>query len=308
MNKIIQDYYVNSIFMNEKTDFNIIQKEYNKEKNDYSDSLFSPNTLLRLAIALPKTRKLYSDIRNELDRYSLLRLEKTDSFDNYYYKKKLILRIRVYYDHLLMMFFVNKKKIAFSDYSNLHEYLGEFFLPTNIYSEIDNKNIDLYKYLFSFLVKKYKLVRIKKKQKTFNIDKPYFDYLKDINLKSQDIIDMLGYSSYIIDKTTHREAKSLPDSLAFNAIVPIEDKVYKREVSHTITVGELSVGFKEKYTITLDLLKKVGLAEADCNYLKVIETGGCKYPIDVIANEFSIEASKMLLITGGNLYRIVSKE
>ena len=50
------------------------------------------------------------------------------------------------------------------------------------------------------------------------------------------------------------------------------------------------------------------LAEADCNYLKVIETGGCKYPIDVIANEFSIEASKMLLITGGNLYRIVSKE
>ena len=91
MNKIIQDYYVNSIFMNEKTDFNIIQKEYNKEKNDYSDSLFSPNTLLRLAIALPKTRKLYSDIRNELDRYSLLRLEKTDSFDNYYYKKKLIL-------------------------------------------------------------------------------------------------------------------------------------------------------------------------------------------------------------------------
>ena len=308
MNKELANIYVNSIYSSMQTNFNEIKVSEKNEEKEYSDKLFSDDCYIRLAMSLPNIRKLYSNIRNELSKYSLLRMEKTNSFDNFYFKKKLVLRIRVYYDHLLMMFMVDKKKVAFHDYSNLHEYLGSSFLPTNVYCDITEKNIDLYKYLLSMVIKKYKLVRIKKRVSTYNQNKEVIDYEKEVNLNSQEIMELLGYKELVREKTTHKEASSLPDGLSYNCVALIPGKVYKRINEHVITVGECSHAFKEKYPVTLEFLKDIGLAKEESNYLKVVETGGCKCSINVVANEYTLDAIKMLLITGGNLYKIVSKD
>ena len=300
-------FYSNNIYNEEIVDFSKINKDTKESLKEFTDERFSDDALIRLSLSLPSAKKLYSTIRNELNRYSLLTLKKTNSFDNYYYKRKLVMRIRVYYDFLLIMFNLDKKNVAFEDYSTLKEYTFDDFKETRVYTEFKENNMFLYKYLFGLIVKKYKLIRTNKKGSTFNINNEVIDYEEGLLKNSQEFLEKLGFKDKILPKATLKESSVLPDKIAMNAVMPVVGKIYKRPVVHEITAGECSVAFKDKYTITLDLIKKVGLALEKVNYLKVVETGGVKCPMEIVANEYTLNAIKLILITGGNLFKKIGR-
>ena len=160
-----------------------------------------------------------------------------------------------------------------------------------------------YKYFQEILEKLVKKYKLKDDGKEYNVN-----YINDLQANTQEIIGLLGYEDLITKKANLVSCDVLPNNVAKNAQVLVTNHYKDREerVIYEVTVGELSAAFKNKYDITLDLLKKVGLAPSEANYLRVIAKGECHYPLRVTANDYELLALKLIIITGGNVIKYVN--
>ena len=66
----------------------------------------------------------------------------------------------------------------------------------------------------------------------------------------------------------------------------------------------LSENFESGETVTLETLKDKKLLKANVASYKVLARGSITKPLIVEANEFSIEAVKMIVLTGGRAIKI----
>ena len=71
-----------------------------------------------------------------------------------------------------------------------------------------------------------------------------------------------------------------------------------------INIDTISDCFNNGDTITLELLKEKGLLPAKCDSYKVLARGTLNKKLTVIANDFSSNAAKMILVTGGTVKKI----
>ncbi len=89
----------------------------------------------------------------------------------------------------------------------------------------------------------------------------------------------------------------------------------EREVIHTsgkaksiINVDTLSRSFAADDRVDVNILKKKSLVPYDTNYIKVLARGAIDKPLHVFANEFSLAAVKMILLSGGEAIRVISEK
>ena len=71
-----------------------------------------------------------------------------------------------------------------------------------------------------------------------------------------------------------------------------------------INIDELSENFESGETVTLESLKEKKLLKSNVAAFKVLARGSITKPLIVEANEFSIEAVKMIVLTGGRAIKI----
>ena len=71
-----------------------------------------------------------------------------------------------------------------------------------------------------------------------------------------------------------------------------------------INIDTISDCFNNGDVITLELLKEKGLLPAKCDSYKVLARGTLSKKLTVIANDFSSNAAKMILVTGGTVKKI----
>lgn len=130
--------------------------------------------------------------------------------------------------------------------------------------------------------------------------------MPDFNTTSKALLVENGGEELLRASCTKDHSNVISDSLAKKCMMlrvrkPIEGEKNIAEIS----IGELSAAFKTSYKIDLDLLKKVGLAKKDTNYLKVTAMNNCYKAITITADEFEPEVIRMVVVTGGNITKLV---
>ena len=82
-----------------------------------------------------------------------------------------------------------------------------------------------------------------------------------------------------------------------------EQKSYSRK--EIINIDTLSVNFNSGDTVNLDTLKEKGLIPKKTDYIKVLARGTLDKHLTVEANEYSADAIKMIVLTGGKVIKDV---
>ena len=112
----------------------------------------------------------------------------------------------------------------------------------------------------------------------------------------------------IKESVTVEEAKeALEDSQLKELVATTKQhpkyKAAKKE-KYIINVDIISENFNNGEVVDLDSLKAKGLLPKKCNYFKVLARGILNKSLEVIANDFSSDAIKMILVTGGKVVQI----
>ena len=72
----------------------------------------------------------------------------------------------------------------------------------------------------------------------------------------------------------------------------------------TISLGSICANFADGDTVNLDALKEKRLAMSTCRGLKILARGVMTKKLTVVANEFSVQAVKMITLAGGRAQQI----
>lgn len=95
----------------------------------------------------------------------------------------------------------------------------------------------------------------------------------------------------------------LQDDIA-QALIEVSDEVSDRTKCEIINVDILSRYFENDERVTLEEIKKsVPKFPKNATYIKVLARGALDKRLTVVADAYSIEAAKMILLTGGNPIR-----
>ena len=91
------------------------------------------------------------------------------------------------------------------------------------------------------------------------------------------------------------------------AMNEVETEVAKTGYSHRaiVNLDTISENFKNGDKVTLKVLIEKGLVKKDCDGLKVLARGELSKKLEIVANEFSVEAIKMIILTGGKVTKII---
>ncbi len=91
----------------------------------------------------------------------------------------------------------------------------------------------------------------------------------------------------------------------------VEEKEIKRKTADrkkdVVNIDLLSKNFKSGEHVTVAKLTAKGLIAKDANYVKVLAKGSLNKPLIVEADDFSLEAVKMIALTGGRVIHRNSK-
>lgn len=102
-----------------------------------------------------------------------------------------------------------------------------------------------------------------------------------------------------IHHITHDE----PETAEVEEEASQEQKSYSRK--EIINIDTLSSNFNSGDTVNLDTLKEKGLIPKKTDYIKVLARGTLDKHLTVEANEYSADAIKMIVLTGGKVIRDV---
>ncbi len=104
------------------------------------------------------------------------------------------------------------------------------------------------------------------------------------------------------------EAESmLTDSMAKDMIKNEREIVYTEGKSRSVVnVDTLSRNFVAEDRVDVNVLKEKSLVPYDTGYIKVLARGAIDKPLKVYANDFSLSAVKMILLSGGETRRVTT--
>ena len=277
----------------DEEDDNEVDKEEDAALQGYNKKV-----LLKLKIASDRTQQFYSDLRNELRCYKALKFKSNNTGDTYAYKGKVVFKVTIFPKALKVYYALKPadfevKKYHHKDVKDIKKYEN---IPLLFRIASDRG----YKYaleLLEALAKKLKIAKTKVKP---------FDFMPDFNTTSKALLIENGGEELLRASCTKDHSSVISDGLAKKCVMlrvrkPIEGEKVVAEIS----IGELSAAFKTSYKINLDLLKEVGLVSKDANYLKVNAMNNCYKAITIAADEYEPEVIRMVVLTGGNITRLV---
>ena len=133
------------------------------------------------------------------------------------------------------------------------------------------------------------------------------DSFIDINpvestLEKNDMADLIS-ESVSVEEVSDKIDDNIIDQLVIKANDLPKYKKAKKE-KHIINIDTISEHFENEEIVDLHSLKEKRLLPQKCNYFKVLARGVLDKKLTVEANDFSRDAVKMILLTGGNVVKI----
>ena len=277
----------------DEEDDNEVDKEEDAALQGYNKKV-----LLKLKIASDRTQQFYSDLRNELRCYKALKFKSNNTGDTYAYKGKVVFKVTIFPKALKVYYALDPAKFDVKKYHHKDAKDIKKYETIPLLFRIGSDRS--YKYALEILkelAKKLKISRTNVKE---------FDFMGDFNTTSKALLIENGGEELLRSSCTKDHSDVISDSLAKKCMMlrvrkPIEGEKVVAEIS----IGELSAAFKTSYNIDIDLLKKVGLVNKNANYLKVTAMNNCYKAITISADEFEPEVIRMVVVTGGNITKLV---
>lgn len=176
--------------------------------------------------------------------------------------------------------------------------------------------------LIATVMEKYLLVSVEHDEKDFVKDYPYEETLPLIKrglikvtksnkkIAFEDLPDEPIVTKFSIEHRAEvkvEEAKALMTDEVAEALVIHSTKKADATKKGIINIDVLSECFNDGETVTLDEIKnRVANFNKKITYVKVLARGKLDKKLTVEADEFSVDAKKMILITGGQVIKTLS--
>ncbi len=97
----------------------------------------------------------------------------------------------------------------------------------------------------------------------------------------------------------------LRDDVAISLVEKVSGTTYQKKEKAIINIDTISSKYSEGEKVNLQSLKEKRLLPDKIIHYKILSRGKIDKALTIEANEFSIEAIKMILLTGGTVIEIV---
>ena len=175
------------------------------------------------------------------------------------------------------------------------------------------------KELIEILMQKLGVTRLEDKIETVKFSDYPYDTTKNllerglIKLKTEDGQSLTDAECLIWADFERRERVSvaevqnlISDEVAVSLIEEKEEMVLLKPKG-IINIDTLSENYQANETVTLESLKEKKLIGNSVNHVKVLARGVLNKPLTVKMPEFSVDAAKMILLTGGKVIQLKTK-
>jgi ribosomal protein L15 len=96
----------------------------------------------------------------------------------------------------------------------------------------------------------------------------------------------------------HKQVKPQPKKII------AQPATSNKKVKGIINIDVISINFEKDDIVTLKEMKEKGLIDKKVTYVKVLARGEIDKPLDIVADDFSLQAVKMIVMTGGSVTEI----
>ena len=125
-----------------------------------------------------------------------------------------------------------------------------------------------------------------------------------------------GFKKLVREEIDEAHADELSDDEALRVVVSKEIEevaepqqkfvaANKKTNKAIVNVDQINQVFEYDEYVTIEKLKEKGLVNKKTNYVKVLSRGVINKPMTIEANEFSLKAVKMIVLTGGSVVKLV---
>lgn len=199
-------------------------------------------------------------------------------------------------DGICMIIAKRKNKVGIGYIDNAPPAIQK---SSNCQAELDSKDVNL-------------LLDENKKE---NVSEGVTDDIEDTDSSLSDM-----YQDDVLEKSEFNESgepkisikleyanSMITDAMARQMIKNEREVIYTDGGSKSIVnVDTLSRNFIAEDRVDVNILKDKSLVPYDTNYVKVLARGAIDKPLHIYANEFSLAAVKMILLSGGEARRVTS--
>jgi ribosomal protein L18E len=106
----------------------------------------------------------------------------------------------------------------------------------------------------------------------------------------------------------HRADLLMSDSMAKNMIKIIKDASADTAGKYAlVSIGEINGKFYPNERVDIESLKARKIIDSDVGLVRITDDGEIDRPLKIYANDFSLTAVKMIVLTGGEVFRYQSR-
>ena len=136
------------------------------------------------------------------------------------------------------------------------------------------------------------------------------DDLCDFDDEPELSIQLCADEDYKFVKITADRANALlSDTVAQSLLKYSDDTFFTRGTKRAaVSLGMISDSFYSGECVNLETLLEQGLINSDVGYVRIVEDGELDKPLKIYANEFSLTALKMIVLSGGEAYKCPAKK
>ncbi len=134
------------------------------------------------------------------------------------------------------------------------------------------------------------------------------DFSEELSPQGLTYTDKKGYGHLVRTSVELQDVNEYPDELAtlLTQVAKVDSNT-TRFVKTAVTVGDLAKMFDDGSMVSIEKVKALGIGSKNANWLTVEADGVLDKKLRVYARELAADAVKMIVLAGGEAYRIENK-
>ena len=286
---------------------------WDEESHSYTIIRIVKGYTARLIQSSEDIKSYYDAIKNELLSYENVKSKINFKYETFKFEKENIARLRFRGKTLCLYLALNPSNYLNSKYKieNMSGVSSSNDVPT-MYRITLPRRVEYAKELIHQLMKKYKCHKIDGQFIKYSDEYHYVDdevlLEKGLIKKSVKVVGNGDSTKTVVNpinivkQVNKNEANELISDKKVLEFVLKSERIADTSRKITVNVDTLSKYFNESETVTLSEIKKrVPNVDKKATYYKVLARGSIDKPLTVDADDFSIEAEKMIVLTGGKI-------
>lgn len=252
--------------------------------------------------ASDEVKSWFSGIKNELLSYKKVRSRISRSCNSFRRGRNLLVKINIVGKTLKIYLALDVNNYDYNRYrqkdvSDTRKYeLVPFMIRVK-----SNRSYNRVLELIADLMKKFECVK--------NPKFTSIDYVAAYQPDSQNVLKSLGLAHLLRDRIDVKEAGVLTDeqASALSQVVFIEKPENFVEVNAVLNIDDIAKVFDKNDIVNLTTLKERKLIGRRINNVQIRGLGEVDKPLTVCANDFTLTAIKMIVLTGGSVVEYKQK-